>query len=615
MYTSSAQILAAPSGALLPLRALFLGTVAIVAILLIRTHVAFSYHAFSDQHDSGLRSSISLQEAGKAEEVPSKSEFLASTSHHDTDVAEAEHKRLSSPFEMNPPLRGAQRRGSESSAETSTSDARTPEQASSRQTIPPDVHRHIHALHSKTVEERQVSAHSTEDSERRKSSQTQVLATGDSRSLAMALLEHEQQAARQDPRGTSAEQEPTPADSEASPANGRAKETALSEKLESSALEQSGGQIVTAPDSAPGGTLEPFRFGPAKNLPVARLAEAISNAWSKAPPVPSRNVQTGDKEFGMISYIRWSGGLGVERQEEVIASFTQVQELGVGSGLAAPWSVPVTLFTTLITIKDYVRRLQKDGVTTVDWPFENVIFLSSRITQSIKDVSDLPPCCEKCCKGGKGWPDDKWVEKIASIRHSPYAVTMFLDSDVWVCNADATYASIEPVLSGSVDILSTNDKQNGGGDLTQTQNNPFGLSVSPMFLERNTGVIVYDKRVPAVRELLDKYSLYYLHMVRLNPSIAHDQPAFRLAVYGMTQSGGLRAGDIERNVHCRGTWMYYAGPNTLSELKCNFVHGDNHTRLTRALRIPCMGEDVTPYLSLRGRIARNGLYLIDPSGP
>ncbi|KAA8494443.1 hypothetical protein FVE85_2684 [Porphyridium purpureum] len=313
----------------------------------------------------------------------------------------------------------------------------------------------------------------------------------------------------------------------------------------------------------------------------------------------------GSAPMGVVTYIV-APNAGVARQMEAITTFTRIQAIGI-PGIHEPWKVPITLFTTAKTMEHLAAHWSRDPPHSMSWPFDKVVLLDhTQLVETVEQYS-LPSCCSTgCCKHpNAGTKRDKWAMKIAAIRQSPYDVTLYVDSDIYACDAQGMAEHVRSVLDGSFDLRITDDKQNGGGDLGAdiTAN---GTTIPVKFFERNTGLIVYNKHVPAMRELLDKYSRFYLEQLVHNPTIKHDQPAFRRALY--EQFDGIKYKEIPRTEHCRGTWMYRVDDDSaLKSLDCIYAHGDNRTRPERLVEFPCRGDPLDKYIPLIGRIAQNGL--------
>jgi len=273
---------------------------------------------------------------------------------------------------------------------------------------------------------------------------------------------------------------------------------------------------------------------------------------------------------------------------ESVATMTRIQEMGLGQ-FGMPWNVHATLFTSSDTMNALLQKLKVDNAQklseeesddeAVVWPFDNIVMLD-RIDGAVLSVDS---CCEKCCrKPDQGSRMDKWNLKCAAVRYSPYKLTMYLDSDVYVCDSDGVQEYFEKMKSNECGMYISSDGQNGGGHLEEDV-------VPKLFYERNTGVMMYNAEDEGVRKIMELYGKKYVEQVGKNPSIGHDQPAMREVLYGMEQRGelmGTKVCELPRNVHCRGVWPFKT-KRSLESLECVFTHGDNRIRQRRKFKLPC----------------------------
>mmetsp|Transcript_3578 Transcript_3578/g.6258 ORF Transcript_3578/g.6258 Transcript_3578/m.6258 type:complete len:415 (-) Transcript_3578:829-2073(-) len=294
-------------------------------------------------------------------------------------------------------------------------------------------------------------------------------------------------------------------------------------------------------------------------------------------------------DYGITTFVS-SSSANLDLLVESIRAVNQIQTVGLGSNIASKWNIHATLFTTSQTLETLYKHLvqlqssstERTSQKIQSWPFRNLVLLDR-----IKSFDDIElNCCEHCCKKPlQGSKQDKWILKSFVLRNTVYNRTLYIDSDVFVCNSEAGKYLEMLDHDQDCEVFVTNDAQNGGGALE---------TVPKQFFERNTGILFYDIRSRNVQELMDQYQFKYRQQVATNPSIVHDQPAFREALYELQNE--LKVCELPRNVHCRGKWMFKS-KEALESTQCLFAHGDNRIRSRRNFRIPCKSDSFTEYYS------------------
>ena len=113
---------------------------------------------------------------------------------------------------------------------------------------------------------------------------------------------------------------------------------------------------------------------------------------------------------------------------------------------------------------------------------------------------------------------DGMGDKVAQLRNTPFERTLFLDTDTWVCED----------ISGLFELLERFELAAAFAPkmgVTEI----YGISCPDSFAELNTGVLLY-RNCESVANMYAAWKEKY-DQIRANGIEAHDQPAFRHALY------------------------------------------------------------------------------------
>jgi len=158
-------------------------------------------------------------------------------------------------------------------------------------------------------------------------------------------------------------------------------------------------------------------------------------------------------------------------------------------------------------------------------------------------------------------PQYSYIDKIEPLKASPYHRTLYLDSDTYIsCNFEELF-----MLLDRFDIAVAHDTWRIG----------YPVATCPdSFLELNTGVILY-KNDRAVIDLFDDWLSYYKKQMSADPTVPHDQSAFRKVLYDSDLSLYILPSEYNYTVWFPG----FIG----AQGKVKIVHGRNG-RLTQTAK-------------------------------
>mmetsp|Transcript_4149 Transcript_4149/g.14856 ORF Transcript_4149/g.14856 Transcript_4149/m.14856 type:complete len:234 (+) Transcript_4149:1049-1750(+) len=149
-----------------------------------------------------------------------------------------------------------------------------------------------------------------------------------------------------------------------------------------------------------------------------------------------------------------------------------------------------------------------------------------------------------------------WVKKTLALMHSPFEMTVFLDTDAYPCGSFLNVFELMRDRPSAIDIADAVAPVPFGGSYgDRLESFETGADGWSDFHERNTGLILYNASSPAVKYLLEQYHLLYVEQLSSREKrkrIWHDQPAFRQALWRARQGAlSLKEHILSPTEHCR----------------------------------------------------------------
>lgn len=129
-----------------------------------------------------------------------------------------------------------------------------------------------------------------------------------------------------------------------------------------------------------------------------------------------------------------------------------------------------------------------------------------------------------------------FLAKALNMGRSPYARTVFLDTDTHVC---ADLAELFRLLD-RVDLAAAHAPVMSSWDVVPEEGAP---PLSDAFPEFNTGVVAWRRNDRTAR-FFAEWTAGYRRLLAADPGLPHDQPAFRLAAW---RDGELRLATLPPN--------------------------------------------------------------------